>query len=59
MFNISQEMANQSGIDEKPVMLAGDTVKGWEIFLSILYPEYYTILSMIFPLDLLKPTEIH
>jgi hypothetical protein len=40
MFRIPQAGDIQSGTDERPVILAGDSVKGWEIFLNLLYPEY-------------------
>jgi hypothetical protein len=46
MSKLPQEGINQAGIDERPVILAGDSVKGWEIFLSILYPEYCLISSV-------------
>ncbi|PVG00444.1 hypothetical protein CPB86DRAFT_782779 [Serendipita vermifera] len=48
MFRIPQEGTNQDGTDEKPVILGGDSVKGWEIFLTLLYPD-----------DLLEPVDIY
>jgi hypothetical protein len=52
MFKLPQEGFNQSGIDERPVILVGDSVEGWEIFLSILYPEYCPISSTRFHANL-------
>jgi hypothetical protein len=40
MFKVPQDEIDQHGVDEKPVILAGDSVKGWETFLGLIYPKY-------------------
>jgi hypothetical protein len=40
MISIVGDKSEETGTDQNPLFLAGDTVAGWELFLSILFPEY-------------------
>ncbi|PVG00442.1 hypothetical protein CPB86DRAFT_729648 [Serendipita vermifera] len=47
MFKVPQGEGNEDGTDKRPVVLAGDNVKGWEVFLGLLYP-----LNPLEPMDI-------
>jgi hypothetical protein len=40
MISVGGGKSEETGTNENPLFLAGDSVDGWELFLSILFPEY-------------------
>ncbi|PVG00440.1 hypothetical protein CPB86DRAFT_225962 [Serendipita vermifera] len=42
MIYVGGDRNDESGTDENPLSLVGDSVEGWELFLSILFPDVPT-----------------
>ncbi|CAG8783019.1 17336_t:CDS:2, partial [Acaulospora colombiana] len=42
MMYVSGDNNDKSGTDENPLLLVGDSVEGWELFLSIVFPDVPT-----------------
>jgi hypothetical protein len=40
MICIGGDKSQETGTDENPLFLAGDSADGWDLFLSILFAEY-------------------
>jgi hypothetical protein len=45
IFSLPISASHKDGTEEKPLVLVGDSVEGWEIFLGMLYPEYVLSLA--------------
>jgi hypothetical protein len=42
MICIGGDKSEEAGTDEHPLFLTDDSVDGWELFLSMLFPEYFS-----------------
>lgn len=53
MLNAPNIKDSEDGTDERPLILSGDSVVGWELLLELQYDGYACILGLIVPFIML------